>query len=177
MDITKAYLQTLDYQNDVFRSIMLNLSRQQQKIVSFLAEEQGAVNVKIIAQKLFLTHQTTSSQLKHLLEKEILDKHSMGRESYYEIADIHFRHWLDLKARRVHRITNWVKFVQIFYDGSTLIEKHLNNLTSNQNQDKEMLKAIASFDPNNITTEKEKELDKFLEYWFIANEIREQKNK
>ena len=167
--LAQAYIQTIDFQNDVYRQQMRSLSPQQQKIINFLAERQCAVTVKEIAKKNFLTHQTVSSQLKKLLENEIVERHSFGRESYYGIADINFRHWLDLKAHRQNRIINWCNFLESHYNINSQLERY---------RDSKIIDRLKSFDSENITTESDLALNQLLEFWFLAQELyRKDKNK
>ena len=91
-----------------------------------------------------------------LLKKKIVEKETAGRESYYKIADVRFRHWLDLKARRCDRIINYVNFVEQHYSLKT---------------ERSWLQGFKEFDPDNIETESDRELDRFLGYWFVAQEV------
>ena len=63
MNLAISYLKVLDSHNEIYRSLMVDLSPQQQSIVSFLANERCATTVKTVARKLFISHQTASSQL------------------------------------------------------------------------------------------------------------------
>ena len=163
-----AYISTLESLDSYFRSQMDECSPQQQKIISFLSSQYGAVNVKTIAKYLFLSHQTTSSQLKMLLEKKILTRHSVGRESYYEIEDVLFSHWLNVRARRLERIENYVNFVVQFYSKPSRLK--LRD-ASPSNAPDEFVRFIKQLNPKTLQQPEYKELDRLLEYFFLAQEI------
>jgi len=162
-NLANAYISTLEKLDSHFRSQLEECSSQQQKIISFLSEQYGAVNVKTIAKYLFLSHQTTSGQLKLLLEKKILTKHSVGRESCYEIEDVLLCHWLNIKARRTQRVENYVNLLVQFYQSPQ----------SNRQKcpTEGLAKFIEKLDYETLQQPKYKELDRLLEYFFFAREV------
>ena len=68
------------------------LPAQQQQIISLLStrllQQQGALTVTDIAEQLRMTHQTASSQLKKMRDQQLVNSFKVGRQSYYQSADI-----------------------------------------------------------------------------------------
>ncbi len=78
------------------------LSPLQRKIVEFLCRSRGAVEVKTIAAGLFKQHSSIAGQLKQLLELGYVNRHPIGREALYELAEPLMRLSLQVKETTVH---------------------------------------------------------------------------
>ena len=78
------------------------LSPLQRKIVEFLCRSRGAVEVKTIAAGLFKQHSSIAGQLKQLLELGYVNRHPVGREALYELAEPLMRLSLQVKEAAVH---------------------------------------------------------------------------
>jgi tetratricopeptide (TPR) repeat protein len=113
--LVKPFLQTLDELTPYYQARMAWLSPQQRKIVEFLCDRRGAVMVKEIAQRCFITHQTASSQLKQLSGMGYVTSESIGRESYYEIQEVLMRFCMDVKKHRGEPISLIVDFLRLWY--------------------------------------------------------------
>ncbi|MEG4803456.1 tetratricopeptide repeat protein [Microcoleus sp. ARI1-B5] len=125
--LVKPFLQTLDELTPYYQARMAWLSPQQRKIVEFLCDRRGAVMVKEIAQRCFMTHQTASSQLKQLSGMGYVTSESIGRESYYELQEVLMRFCMDVKKHRGEPISLIVDFLRLWYTQEEL-EQRLERL-------------------------------------------------
>jgi tetratricopeptide (TPR) repeat protein len=121
--LVKPFLQTLDELTPYYQARMAWLSPQQRKIVEFLCDRRGAVMVKEIAQRCFMTHQTASSQLKQLLGMGYVTSESIGRESYYELREVLMRFCMDVKKHRGEPISLIVDFLRFWYTKEELKQR------------------------------------------------------
>ena len=137
--LVKSFLQTLDELTPYYQARMAWLSRQQRQIVEFLCDRRGAVMVKEISRRCFITHQTASSQLKQLSGMGYVMSEPSGRESYYELKEVLMRFCMDVKKNRGEPISLIVNFLRLWYTqeelkdrlrGFTAIEKELVNNSS-----------------------------------------------
>ena len=137
--LVKSFLQTLDELTPYYQARMAWLSPQQRKIIEFLCDRRGAVMVKEISRRCFITHQTASSQLKQLLGMGYVTSEPSGRESYYELKEVLMRFCMDVKKNRGEPISLIVDFLRLWYTqeelkdrlrGFTAIEKELVNNSS-----------------------------------------------
>ncbi|MEG4491036.1 tetratricopeptide repeat protein [Microcoleus sp. D3_18_C4] len=121
--LVKPFLQTLDELTPYYQARMAWLSPQQRKIVEFLCDRRGAVMVKEIAQRCFMTHQTASSQLKQLSGMGYVTSESIGRESYYELQEVLMRFCMDVKKHRGEPISLIVDFLRLWYTKEELKQR------------------------------------------------------
>ena len=121
--LVKPFLQTLDELTPYYQARMAWLSRQQRQIVEFLCDRRGAVMVKDIARRCFITHQTASSQLKQLSGMGYVTSESLGRESYYEIREVLMRFCMDVKKHRGEPISLIVDFLRLWYTQEELKQR------------------------------------------------------
>ena len=121
--LVQPLMQTLDDLTPYYQGRMNYLTPQQRKIVEFLCEQRHAVSVSEIAQRNFLTHQTTSGQLKKLRELGYAQAHQIGRESYYELREPLMRISLEVKKLRGEPIRLLVQFLQLWYSRSELTRR------------------------------------------------------
>jgi DNA-binding transcriptional ArsR family regulator len=121
--LVKPFLQTLDELTPYYQARMAWLSPQQRKIVKFLCDRRGAVMVKEIAQRCFMTHQTASSQLKQLLGMGYVTSESIGRESYYQLQEVLMRFCMDVKKNRGEPISLIVDFLRLWYTQEELKQR------------------------------------------------------
>ncbi|MEG4916696.1 tetratricopeptide repeat protein [Microcoleus sp. B7-D4] len=121
--LVKPFLQTLDELTPYYQARMAWLSPQQRKIVEFLCDRGGAVMVKEIAQRCFMTHQTASSQLKQLSGMGYVTSESIGRESYYELQEVLMRFCMDVKKHRGEPISLIVDFLRLWYTKEELKQR------------------------------------------------------
>ncbi|WP_293147002.1 MULTISPECIES: tetratricopeptide repeat protein [unclassified Microcoleus] len=121
--LVKPFLQTLDELTPYYQARMAWLSPQQRKIIEFLCNRRGAVMVKDIARRCFMTHQTASSQLKQLSGMGYVTSESIGRESYYEIREVLMRFCMDVKKHRGEPISLIVDFLRLWYTQEELKQR------------------------------------------------------
>lgn len=121
--LVKPFLQTLDELTPYYQARMAWLSPQQRKIVEFLCDRRGAVMVKEISRRCFITHQTASSQLKQLSGMGYVTSESIGRESYYEIREVLMRFCMDVKKNRGEPISLIVDFLRLWYTQEELKQR------------------------------------------------------
>jgi tetratricopeptide (TPR) repeat protein len=114
-ELVIPFMRTLDDLTPYYQSRMAWLSSGQRKIVEFLCDKGGAVPVKEIAQRCFMTHQTTSSQLKALREMNYVTSEMVGRDSYYELHEPLMRICIEVKKNRGEPIQLFVDFLRLWY--------------------------------------------------------------
>lgn len=113
-ELVAPFLKMLDELTPYYQSKMRSLSPQQRKIVEILSDARGAIPVKEIAGRSFLTHQTVSSQLQELREKGYATAHKVGRESFYELQEPLMRLCLEVKKQRGEPIKLFVDFLRLW---------------------------------------------------------------
>ena len=119
-EFVDPFMHTLDDLTPYYQARMGWLSPQQRKIVEFLCDCRHAAPVKKIAQRCFLTHQTTSSQLKTLRDMGYVRFESVGRESYYEVREPLMRLCIEIKKNRGEPIRLLVDFLRFWYSRTDL---------------------------------------------------------
>jgi predicted ArsR family transcriptional regulator/DNA polymerase III delta prime subunit len=122
-ELVEAFMRTLDDLTPYYQSRMTWLSYQQRKIIEFLCNQKGAVSVKEIAQRCFLTSQTASSQLKDLRDKNYVQSNPVGRESYYELVEPLLRLSIEAKQHFGEPIRTLVEFLRAWYSQAQLRER------------------------------------------------------
>jgi DNA-binding transcriptional ArsR family regulator len=115
-EFVEPFMRTLDALTPHYQYRLAWLSPQQRKIVEFLCDRRGAVPVREIAQRCFMTHQTASSQLGKLLEMGYVRSEVVGRESYYEVRELMMRLCLEVKKSRGELIRSFVVFLRRWYE-------------------------------------------------------------
>ena len=121
--LVEPFMRTLDDLTPYYQSRMTSLSYQQRKIIEFLCDQKGAVSVKEIAQRCFLTSQTVSSQLKDLRDKNYVQSNPVGRESYYELVEPLLRLSIEAKQHQGEGIRNLVEFLRAWFSQTQLRER------------------------------------------------------
>lgn len=106
----------------------------QQDIVQVLCRFRSAVSVKQIAEELFTTNQSVSSQLKELKGFGYVAFTKVGRETRYELAEPLMRLVMQVKETGSHQpLTLLVEFLQAWFDREELERKrgsHVRESTS-----------------------------------------------
>ncbi|MEQ9359453.1 tetratricopeptide repeat protein [Coleofasciculus chthonoplastes] len=141
-ELVEPFMRMLDDLTPYYQARMASLSPQQRKIVEFLCDRRHGVPVKEIAQRCFLTHQTTSSQLKDLREKGYVISDAIGRESFYEMREPLMRFCLEVKKQRGEPIQLFVDFLRIWYTKEELLQRL--GLTDDNLQYQQRLKPLPS---------------------------------
>jgi tetratricopeptide (TPR) repeat protein len=122
-DLVESVMQTLDDLTPYYQARMQWLSPQQRKIIEFLCNYRGAVAVKEIAGRSFMTQQTASSQLKALTDYGYVRSTQIGRESYYELREPLMRISSEVKKQKGSPIRLLVDFLRVWYSKSELQEQ------------------------------------------------------
>lgn len=130
--VISPLLKLLDDLTPLYQSQMLQLSPQQRKLVEALADSSGPITVKALAQRVFITQQSASSQLRDLKQKQIVRSASFGRESYYEISEPLFKFSIQLKSNRAAFVEEFLNFVEAWYSRKD-IEGHIFDTLRAQN--------------------------------------------
>ncbi|MEQ9480878.1 tetratricopeptide repeat protein [Coleofasciculus sp. F4-SAH-05] len=141
-ELVEPFMRMLDDLTPYYQARMASLSPQQRKIVEFLCDRRHGVPVKEIAQRCFLTHQTTSSQLKDLREKGYVISDAIGRESFYEMRETLMRFCLEVKKQRGEPIQLFVDFLRIWYTKEELLQRL--GVTNDDLQYQQRLKPLPS---------------------------------
>lgn len=106
----------------------------QQDIVQVLCRFRSAVSVKQIAEELFTTNQSVSSQLKELKGFGYVAFTKVGRETRYELAEPLMRLVMQVKETGSHQpLSLLVEFLQAWFDREELERKrgsHVRECTS-----------------------------------------------
>jgi tetratricopeptide (TPR) repeat protein len=135
-ELVEPMMRTLDDLTPYYQARMAWLSPQQRKIVEYLCEHRGAVSVKEIARRCFLTHQTTSGQLKGLREMGYVNSTMVGRESCYELREPLMRLCIEVKKHRGEPVRLFVDFLRLWYPRAEL-QKRLESFSSDNTLERE----------------------------------------
>ena len=119
-ELVQPFMALLDALTPYYQSRMQYLSAQQREIVEFLCDRKFPATVKDIAQRCFITSQTTSSQLKELKEKGYVNVESIGRESFYALQEPLMRICLGMKKDRDTTLKFMVDFLRGWYSKDEL---------------------------------------------------------
>jgi tetratricopeptide (TPR) repeat protein len=119
-ELVQPFMALLDALTPYYQSRMQYLSAQQREIVEFLCDRKFPATVKDIAQRCFITSQTTSSQLKELKEKGYVNVESIGRESFYALQEPLMRICLGMKKERDSTLKFMVDFLRAWYSKDEL---------------------------------------------------------
>jgi tetratricopeptide (TPR) repeat protein len=123
-ELVQPFMALLDALTPYYQSRMQYLSAQQREIVEFLCDRKYPATVKDIAQRCFITSQTTSSQLKELKEKGYVTVESIGRESFYALQEPLMRICLGMKKERDSTLKFMVDFLRAWYSKDELDMLH-----------------------------------------------------
>lgn len=113
--LVEPFMRAMDDLTPYYQARMSLLSPQQRKIIELLCDRRGAVTVKEISQRCFITHQTASGQLKLLREMRYVNATAIGRESYYELNEPLMRICLEVKKHRGEPLRLFVEFLRCWY--------------------------------------------------------------
>ena len=136
--LVEPFMRMLDDLTPYYQARMQWLSPQQRKIVEFLCERRGAVTVKEIAQRSFMTHQTASSQLKSLREMGYVKSEAIGRESFYELREPLMRLSIEVKKHRDRPIRLFIDFLRLWHSTPEL-QQQLAALSADAKLEREYL--------------------------------------
>ena len=127
--LVEPLMHTIDDLTPYYQSRMNWLSPQQRKIVELLCDRRGALQVKEIAKACFLSHQSTSSQLKALRDVGYVTSSKNGRESYYELSEPLMRLCMQTKKQRGQTLWILVELLRLWYTPGEL-KRRLRRLTA-----------------------------------------------
>lgn len=96
-DFVSAIIQLADHLTPYFQERIRSLSPQQAAIVQKLCEMSGAIQVKVIAEALFMDEKSVAKQLSELESMGYVTKYKRGRLAFYEIAEPLLRLSLEVK--------------------------------------------------------------------------------
>jgi tetratricopeptide (TPR) repeat protein len=116
-------LKTLDDLTPYYQARMAWLSPQQRKITEALCELRRAGTVGELAQRCFITHQTTSSQLRVLRERGYVTARQVGRESYYDLREPLMRLCIEVKRERARPVRLFLDFLRLWYTPAELTRR------------------------------------------------------
>lgn len=120
-DLVTPFMKMLDELTPYYQERMQHLSPQQRQIVEILCEGGGRpLTVKEIARRAFITHQTTSGQLRQLRETGYVSSKQIGRESLYELREPLMRLTVEVKKGGGEPIRLLVDFLKIWYSRGEL---------------------------------------------------------
>jgi len=124
-ELINPFMHMLDDLTPYYQARMAWLSPQQRKIVEYLCDQRGAVPVKEIARRCFMTHQTAAGQLKYLREAGYVGSEASGRESFYELREPLMRLCIELKKNRGGPIRLLVDFLRLWHSRRELEQRLL----------------------------------------------------
>jgi tetratricopeptide (TPR) repeat protein len=128
--LVQPFVSLVDALTPYYQSRMQFLSPQQRKVVDFLCDRKYPAPVKDIAQRCFISHQTTSSQLKDLKEKGYVRVDAIGRESFYELQEPLMRICLGVKKERGEISNLIVDFLRNWYSKEELKSRYQHEIQS-----------------------------------------------
>jgi tetratricopeptide (TPR) repeat protein len=120
--LVDPFLRMMDDLTPYYQARMEQLSPQQRKIIDLMCGVRGAVPVKEIAKRCFISSQTASSQLKDLRDRGYVEFTPVGRDAYYELAEPLMRLALEVKNQRNGHIRLFVDFLRHWYARPELLE-------------------------------------------------------
>jgi len=139
-ELVEPFLSMLDDLTPYYQARMAWLSPQQRKMVNFLCNNSGALPVKEIAQRCFMSQQTAASQLQKLQQMGYVHSTTVGRESLYELREPLMRMGVEVKKHRGQPIRLFVEFLRYWYTPGEL-EARLELLRPHALLDQEYLHA------------------------------------
>jgi DNA-binding transcriptional ArsR family regulator len=139
-NLVTAFKELLDELTPYYQERLRWLPDQQREIVEFLCRQSRTVQVKEIAEELFLSEQTAAAQLKQLKDKGYVTAGSVGRESRYELAEPLMRLCVEVKDPQREPIRLIVEFLRIWYDRRG-VEVRLQCLPANANLERQYYQA------------------------------------
>jgi tetratricopeptide (TPR) repeat protein len=119
-ELVGPFISMLDDLTPYYQERMRWLSPQQRKIVELLCDMARAINVKDIAQRTFMTHQTASGQLRTLRELGYVKSKQSGRESFYELREPLMRLSVEVKKTRGAPVRLLVDFLRSWHSTEEL---------------------------------------------------------
>jgi len=115
-ELVAPFLQLLDELTPYYQSHLAALSSQQRKIIEVLCDYGGAMPVKLLASRGFMSQQTASSHLGDLRARGyVVVARTFGRESLYELREPLLRLCLQVKKQRGEPIAILVDFLRVWY--------------------------------------------------------------
>jgi tetratricopeptide (TPR) repeat protein len=120
--LVEPFLRMMDDLTPYYQARMEQLSPQQRKIIDLLCNLRGAVPVKEIAKRCFISSQTASGQLRDLRERGYVESTPVGRDAYYELAEPLMRLALEVKSQRSGHIRLFVDFLRHWYARTELVD-------------------------------------------------------
>lgn len=120
--LVEPFLRMMDDLTPYYQARMEQLSPQQRKIIDLLCSVRGAVTVKEIAKRCFISSQTASSQLKDLRDRGYVQSTPVGRDAYYELAEPLMRLALEVKHQRNGHVRLFLDFLRHWYARAELAD-------------------------------------------------------
>jgi tetratricopeptide (TPR) repeat protein len=119
--LVEPFLRMMDDLTPYYQARMEQLSPQQRKIIDLLCSVRGAVPVKEIAKRCFISSQTASSQLKDLRDRGYVASTPVGRDTYYEMSEPLMRLALEVKNQRNGHVRLFLDFLRSWYARPELV--------------------------------------------------------
>lgn len=123
--LSEIFLKTMNDLIPFYQGMMDLLSSQQQKIIQYMCGERKPVNVKMIAENCFSTHNTISKQMFKLVRLKYVEFHPSGKETYYELAEPLLRIYNEIKDNRGGPIKLFIDFLGNLYTAQELKKKYM----------------------------------------------------
>lgn len=123
-ELSRPFMEMVDTLTSYYQEQMQTVSALGQKILEFLCENRKPARVGDIAKKCFIdSHQTTSSQLKRLIDRRHVRKTAVGREALYELSEPLFRICFEVKSNSGGPVRLFVDFLSVLYTAEELERK------------------------------------------------------
>ncbi|GAG25567.1 unnamed protein product, partial [marine sediment metagenome] len=120
-ELVQPFIQLVDHElTPYYQQRLDRLSAQQNKILGVIAQQEGAVNVSVIADRTFLDSRTVSRQLYDMRYAAFVRRNERGRESYYELNEPLLRIVLDIKQSRSGPLPLIVNLLRNWYESGEL---------------------------------------------------------
>ncbi len=125
-DLFKVFEKAMNDLKPYYEQFLDDLSPQQQKIIKFLCSEHKPKMGKEIARFCFIEKNTLSKIISILVtKKKLLDKHSVGRDTYYELKEPLMRICFELTEHPSGIFKLFVNFLSLLYSKEMLELKYL----------------------------------------------------
>jgi tetratricopeptide (TPR) repeat protein len=131
-ELVSPFMSLVDALTPYYQSRIAYLSPQQRAIVELLCEKKHPLAVKYIAQRCFISQATVSGQLKKLGQLGYVKAESIGRESFYDMAEPLMRICLGVKKERGEPLRLMVDFLRVWYPKTELQTMHQELLMASE---------------------------------------------
>ena len=119
-DLVPPFMHMVDDLTPYYQDRMRQLAPAQRKIVEFLAQASGAVQVKDVAAGCLMSQQTAAKQIGELASSGFVRRERQGRSTFCELAEPLMRICFEVKDNRSEHFGLFVEFLRHWYSNREL---------------------------------------------------------